>query len=213
MLRTFLLASALAAVASPAFAQQQQQAPPAVETMSRQQLRDEVARLRPYVANGGVSPFRPAGCTAAENRQFDFWLGQWDVSPTNAQNGMAVGTNTITLLDQGCVIMEDWRPFTGATGHSLNIYDPRDQKWHQTWVDANGLRTEYAGVFTDGAMYLDNMTGGVPQNAPAGTRVRMNYRALNADTVRQWGERFDPATNAWTVTWDLTYRRLPGSGG
>jgi hypothetical protein len=205
------LTAALLTLAAPAFAQQAPQPPPAVETLSRQQLRDEVTRLRGFVGNGGVQPARPAGCVAAENRQFDFWLGEWDVAPTGVQNGMIIAESTISLHDQGCVVMEYWRPFAGAHGHSLNIYDTTDQKWHQSWMDATGRRTEYAGVLVDGVMYLDNLSGGVPANAPAGARARMNYQQLNTDTVRQWGETLDPATNTWSVTWDLTYRRRAGT--
>jgi hypothetical protein len=195
-----------AALAGPALAQAPQQQPPAPETMSRQELRDEVTRLRGIVGGGAVRPQRPAGCTAPEHRQFDFWLGEWDVSPSGSTSGIIVAESTITLHDQGCVILEYWRPFRGAHGHSINIYDAADQSWHQTWADATGRRTEFRGTFHDGALYLDIL------NPPAGAdgqipRTRMNFQALNENTVRQWGEAFDAATNAWTVTWDLTYRR------
>ncbi|GAN00491.1 hypothetical protein U91I_04157 [alpha proteobacterium U9-1i] len=206
----FLLASA-AFTATPALAQQQAQQPPAVERMSRQDLRDEVTRLRGYVNNGAVQPSRPTGCVAAENRQFDFWVGEWDVSPTGVQNPMTIGENTISLHEQGCVIMEYWRPFAGPHGHSINSYDATDQKWHQTWADATGRRTEYGGTFQDGVMRLDMENPPPGPNGAAPQRQRMNFQALDANTVRQWGETFDPATNAWTVTWDLTYRRRPGT--
>lgn len=206
-----LLSLGLLALGSPVFAQSAGQAQlPAPENMSRQQLRDEVTRLRRMTQGGAVLPNRPEGCVASENRQFDFWLGEWDVSPSGSPTGAVVAESSISMHDQGCVMIEYWRPFNGAHGHSINIYDSTDQKWHQTWADATGRRTEYAGTFHDGAMYLDNLSGAGPGAAP-GARARMNFQALDPNTVRQWGENFDPATNAWTVVWDLTYRRRAGT--
>jgi len=37
---------------------------------------------------------RPAACTAPEHHQFDFWIGEWDVT---LPNGKAAGTT----LDDG----------------------------------------------------------------------------------------------------------------
>jgi hypothetical protein len=208
-MRTFaVVALSVAALAAPALAQtapQQPPQPPAVESLNRQQLRDEVTRLRAIVGSGAVRPQRPGGCTTPEHRQFDFWVGEWDVSPTG-NAAVVVAESTISMHDQGCVIMEYWRPFRGAHGHSLNMYDTADQKWHQTWMAASGLRSEYAGTFQNGGLYLDALTP-LPGTTPANARVRMNYQAIDANTVRQWGDQYDEATQTWNVTWDLTYRR------
>lgn len=203
---------ALVLLAAPAFAQTaapQPPQPPAADAMSRQQLRDEVTRLRAITQNNAVLPRRPAGCTSSESRQFDFWLGEWDVGPSGSTSGATIAESSITLADQGCVIIENWRPFGGAHGHSLNIYDPTEQHWHQSWMSAGPLRTEYRGAFTDGVMSLETLTP-VP-GVPEGARTRMNFQALDANTVRQWGDQFDEATQTWTVTWDLTYRRRAGT--
>jgi hypothetical protein len=211
-MRAVSLFAFVLSLASPALAQTAAQSPqpPAVENMSRQALRDEVTRQRRLTQNGAVMPQRPAGCTAAENRQFDFWLGEWDVSPSVATSGMIIAESTISLHDQGCVIMENWRPFASGHGHSLNIYDASDQSWHQVWMDATGRRTEYRGTFQDGVLRMDNLNPGPDQNGDP-QRLRMNFRALDANTVRQWGETFDAAANQWVVSWDLTYRRRAGS--
>ncbi|MEZ5995204.1 MAG: hypothetical protein R3C25_05575 [Hyphomonadaceae bacterium] len=209
-LRPLAAALVLSALPALAAAQQQAQQPPEPSTMSRQQLREEVTRLRGLVQGRAVLPQRPAGCVSPESRQFDFWIGEWDVSPSGSTTGATVAESSITSRDQGCVIMEEWRPFGGGHGHSINNYDADAQRWHQTWVDSTGRRTEYAGTFENGVMYLDDVAGTGPGATP-GQRARMNYQALDANTVRQWGETLDPATNTWTVTWDLTYRRRAGT--
>lgn len=40
-------------------------------------------------------------CSSQEHRQFDFWLGEWDVT----QKGKPAGTSRITAILGGCVLM------------------------------------------------------------------------------------------------------------
>jgi hypothetical protein len=203
MIRALAIVLALSAVPLHAVAQTQPQ--PSEERMSRQDLRDEVARLRGIVQGRAVLPRRPPGCASAESRQFDFWLGEWDVSPTGSTSGVTVAESSITLADQGCVIIEHWRPFGGAHGHSINVFDASDSKWHQTWADATGRRTEYAGVLdAEGVLRFDNL-------GPEPERRRMSFQRLDENAVRQWGERYDEASQAWVSEWDFTYRRRTGT--
>lgn len=197
------LAAATAAGAQPALT------PPDTAKMDRAALESEIRTLRQLTANGAVVKQRPAGCTAPENRQFDFWLGEWDVSSTGTT--ALVAESSITLADQGCTILEHWRPFQGASGHSINGYDAVAKEWKQTWIDATGRITPYAGTMQGGTMYMDDH-GSQPQANPKFTKRRMNFRPVDAGTVRQWGESWDSEKQAWVVTWDLTYHRRGGSG-
>lgn len=177
---------------------------PEPSTMSRSDLEREVTSLRNMLTRGAVRPSRPAGCTEAAHRQLDFWLGEWDVSPERVAE-LVVAESSITLMDQGCVVFEEWRPLVGAHGRSTNIFDVNDQHWHQTWVSAAGRRTEYRGQFEDGAMRYNDVT------EPANGRFRMTLQQVDANTVRQWSERFDEATNNWLHLGGLIYRRRVGS--
>ncbi|MDH3459056.1 MAG: hypothetical protein OER90_19620, partial [Gemmatimonadota bacterium] len=47
-------------------------------------------------------------CSAPEYRQFDFWLGTWNVE---TKDGKTAGTNHITQILNGCALREEW---TGA---------------------------------------------------------------------------------------------------
>jgi hypothetical protein len=164
-------------------------------------------RLRAIVHGRAVLPRRPGGCLSPESRQFDFWLGEWDVSPTGSTSGVTLAESSITAHDQGCVIIEHWRPFGGGHGHSINMYDAADGKWHQTWADANGLRTEFAGaVDSDGVLRFD-MLGSVQ---PLGRR-RMNFQRIDENTVRQWGDRAPDGGVEFVIEWDFTYRRRAGT--
>jgi hypothetical protein len=207
MRSALLLALALGWAAN-ATAQQAQASPPDPARMSRRALEAEVMAARPYIQNGGVNAARTPGCSAPEARQLDFWVGEWDVSPPGS--AMVVAESTIRAVDQGCSILEEWRPFAGAGGHSISSYDRNDSSWHQEWVDGTGQRTVFKGSLVDDAMRLDNLSP-PPQGAPANLRRRMNYQQIDANTVRQWGERFDETTQQWVVAWDFTYRRRAGT--
>ena len=45
----------------------------------------------------------PLPCRQDEFRQFDFWLGMWEVS---TPDGTVAGTNEITSEENGCLILE-----------------------------------------------------------------------------------------------------------
>lgn len=68
-------------------------------------------------------------CSAPEYHQFDFWIGNWDVT---TPDGKPVGTNLVRQILDGCVIEENWSGTTGGDGKSFNIYFARDRRWHQT---------------------------------------------------------------------------------
>ncbi len=187
---------------------QPQPPPPDPASMARADLEAEVKKLRGLALAGAVARQRPTGCTTVDQRGFDFWLGEWDVSATGSTD--LVAESSITLHDQGCAIVESWRPFQGASGHSINGYDVVAKQWSQTWIDATGRVTHYAGPVHDGTLAMD-----VIDSAPAFggkfTRNRMNFRPVDANTVRQWGEGYDPSKQAWVTSWDLTYRRRAGA--
>jgi len=142
-------------------------------------------------------------CEAPEHRAFDFWLGQWDVYVTGGDQ--LAGRSTIASEDRGCVITERWEsaraPFSGR---SLNIYDRAERQWVQVWMDSQGDITRFAGGATPGGMIL-TAPNDVSPGMPAPHFTRMTF-TRNADgTVRQHGEA-SPDGEAWTTTYDFTYR-------
>ena len=59
------------------------------------------------------------GCTSAPYRQFDFWLGRWDVFSGTT----LAGTNEVKSRVDGCVVEENWTSAGAGRGRSLNAYD------------------------------------------------------------------------------------------
>ena len=134
-----------------------------------------------------------------EFRQFDFWIGEW--LPKNAQ-GVTVGTSSIQLILSSCIIFENWETPVSA-GKSFNLYDVRDGKWHQTWVDNRGLMTHYVGGLVDGKMVLDSES---TQNGQK-TIARMTFSKLPNGDVRQHGENSTDDGKTWTTSFDFIYVR------
>ena len=134
-----------------------------------------------------------------EFRQFDFWIGEW--LPKNAQ-GVTVGTSSIQLILSSCIIFENWETPVSA-GKSFNVFDVRDRKWHQTWVDNRGLITHYVGGLVDGKMVLDSES---VQNAVK-TIARMTFSKLDNGDVRQHGENSTDGGKTWTTSFDFIYVR------
>ncbi|MDI1241716.1 MAG: tetratricopeptide repeat protein [bacterium] len=135
-----------------------------------------------------------------EFRQFDFWIGEW--LPKNVQ-GVTVGTSSIQLILSNCIIFENWETPVSA-GKSFNVFDVRDGKWHQTWVDNKGLMTHYVGGLVDGKMVLDSES---VQNGVK-TIGRMTYSKLDNGDVRQHGENSTDGGKTWTTTFDFIYVRV-----
>ena len=51
-------------------------------------------------------------CQAAEYRQFDFWVGEWDVVTTEGHN--PAGSSSVQLILDQCALLENWNG--GGTG-------------------------------------------------------------------------------------------------
>lgn len=95
----------------------------------------------------------PLDCMqSAPHRQFDFWLGEWEVRDGEGKLG---GHNRITAVQKGCALEEQWRSVRGGSGQSLNYYDPGSGQWRQLWLDAGASIIDIAGGMEDGSMVLE----------------------------------------------------------
>ena len=147
-------------------------------------------------------PQKVAPCRASEYRQFDFWVGDWDV---HSPGGPSVGHNLVTLEQDGCLIVEHWTSLTGGnTGTSFNYFDVRDKKWHQLYIDNSGNAGNFpamAGNFVDGKMTLitDETQTAV---------FRWTWYQLGSGKVRQMAEQSNDGQKTWKIIWDSQYEKV-----
>ncbi|HET7520011.1 MAG TPA: hypothetical protein VFK61_00570 [Candidatus Limnocylindria bacterium] len=134
---------------------------------------------------------------AAQRRAFDFWLGEWEV---RGPAGRLLGHNRITALFDGAAIREEWTGAGGVQGTSLNCYSAATDRWHQTWVDADGDLLLLDGGPQDGGMVMEGVTGS--------TRHRISWTPLpEGDGLRQhWETREEDGD--WQTAFDGRYSRV-----
>ncbi len=150
------------------------------------------------------APLPPASqqvCSTEEHAQFDFWVGEWEVHPNGTQNVLA--RSRVERLYNGCAVRENWMPFSGNSGGSLNSYDPKTNRWHQTWIGSAPGRVEFVGGAVGMTMVL---TGVWPSPASPHQLIRMTYTPNDDGTVRQHGEASTDHGVSWQTSFDLIYR-------
>lgn len=147
---------------------------------------------------------KPCASTV-ENRQFDFWLGEWRVVTTQGET--PAGDSKIELILGDCVIQENWISGgnIGYSGKSYNIYNTALKRWEQYWVDNAGGNIFFYGGLKDGVM--DYWTDEIPQ--PDGKRLKrhLQFIKLNPDTIRQFSRGSNDDGKTWFVEYDFTYNR------
>ena len=147
----------------------------------------------------------PASATEAGDpsprRQFDFWVGTWDVF---GPDGKKAGENTIELQLDGNLLVESWRGAGGGEGRSMNYWDPAKQRWVQVWVDRGGGVIPTEGGFEDGAMRL---TG--THVLPSGEvrAFRMTFTPKPDGKIHQFIEESTDDGKTWSTWFDGIYVR------
>ena len=147
-----------------------------------------------------AQPALAAPCDAAPFREFDFWLGEWQV---HTPDGKLAGTNRIEREYNGCVIHEHYTTGHGYSGESLNSYDAPRKRWHQTWVDSAGTLLTLEGQLVDGKMVLEGQTVGHDGQV---TRHRITWTPNANGSVRQLWESTG-ANGAWGIAFDGAYTK------
>jgi len=135
-------------------------------------------------------------------RQFDFWLGEWDLSW--GVDGRA--TNSVYLDFDGRVIVEsfDGRPSLELQGMSVSSFDEGEDCWKQTWVDNKGNYLAFRGGLCDGVM--DLRTEKVVQGRRA--TLRMRWFEIAEDSLQWAYERSEDGGRSWETLWRVAYVRV-----
>jgi hypothetical protein len=146
-------------------------------------------------------------CAAAAFRQFDFWVGSWDVADSN---GKPAGRNEISLEQLDCVVIERWRSVNGGTGMSMNYYDPKSQRWTQHWVGL-GLILTMTGELRGREMVLEGPLQNVRDRRV--TILRGTWTPLPDGGVRQHFVESADGGRTWSEWFDGYYRRATSTAG
>jgi len=148
---------------------------------------------------------RTKACSTPEHRALDFWVGEWDVRGVKQKPGAPPSHSRISLVEGGCVVLEEYTTPSGYSGRSLNAYDPERKRWEQFWVDNMAGVHHYIGQARDGNMYYEAESVRFPE-LPQPVKVKMTFFNKGPDEVRQLIEQSTDGTS-FTTLYDLTYRR------
>jgi tetratricopeptide (TPR) repeat protein len=139
-----------------------------------------------------------------ENRQFDFWIGEWNVTTT--QGGVPAGTSKIDLILEDCVVLENWQSLNNPyAGKSYNTYNQALKRWEQYWVDNVGGNIFFYGGLKDGIM--DYYTDETLQPGNAKLKRHLQFIPMGHDKVRQFSQGSADGGKTWQVEYDFTYDR------
>ena len=147
------------------------------------------------------APKPPPPCSTPEYRQFDFWLGRWEVT---SPKGQAQGTNEITREMGDCVLHEHWVGSQGGSGESFNTYDRTRGVWHQTWVDAQGTLLLLEGGLRGPDMVME---GELPGAGGKPVRQRITWSPKPGGEVHQHWETSPDRGTTWATAFYGIYRR------
>lgn len=151
----------------------------------------------------GASSFAASPCDGPEYKQFDFWLGEWEVKG-GPKLDTPVGKNTIAKVSSGCALSEHWVNSKGQDGHSLNTYEPSTRQWTQFWVGSDGVVLRLQGGVKDGVM---RMEGTLPGPKGGVQQQRISWTPKPDGSVIQRWETSDDDSKTWQVSFVGVYRR------
>ncbi len=141
-------------------------------------------------------------CDSDAHRQFDFWVGEWDVYKYGTDT--IVGQNTIRSILNGCVVEENWTSATGWKGKSFNTYNPADSTWNQVWVDQSGNTYHFSGRREGNVMKLAGKATSKGQHI----LFEMSYYfEPEKGTVRQLWKMSKDDGESWQLAFDGLYRK------
>jgi tetratricopeptide (TPR) repeat protein len=132
-------------------------------------------------------------------RQFDFWVGEWDVFVS----GQKAGYNNVKSLQNGCIIEENWEGGSGERGQSFNFFNPVTGKWHQSYMSNRAGNWMMDGEYKDGQLRFE----GHIYSPQGDVLVHMTFFNLEPGKVRQTAETSSDGGKTWTNIWDGLYVR------
>ncbi len=150
---------------------------------------------------------RPNPCTAPQQKQFDFWLGEWDITwPSQGGETPGHGTNNVKRIMDECIVQENFvsQDASNLRGTSVSVYDPRSNHWKQTWVDNQGSYLDFVGEYKDGQMILQRQATGKDGKL---FLQRMVWKNISSNEFDWSWESSEDDGKTWQVNWPIHYKR------
>jgi hypothetical protein len=146
----------------------------------------------------GFAATDPYSCAAnSENRQLDYWLGNWKIGADGSSDN---ARSAVTLSLDKCLVVENWDGGRGHRGQNVFGYSADDKSWYGMFADNEGR----VHVFTSGKVASGVAEFAGASRGPHGENVmnRVKVTKLSPDKVEQTWEK----SNDRGATWKLVFR-------
>ena len=158
-----------------------------------------VTAMAAQTATSPATP-KPAPCTAPEYKQFDFWVGDWDVYDIDKPDQVVARGKVDRILD-GCVLQEDYQQNDGLKGQSFNNYDASRKIWHEHWVTNRGTMLMFEGTMQSGEMVMNAIYRRDGQDV----QVRDTWKIVDGG-VRETAVKSSDGGKTWGPMFDMIFR-------
>ena len=143
-----------------------------------------------------------SACETSQYQEFDFWLGQWEV---NSASSKQTSHNTITKINNGCGLLEEYTTAKGYQGKSLNIFDVQIQLFYHTWIDNTGYLLRLSGSMEGSSMVMSGETRGKKDKLILN---RITWTPIQNGDVRQHWQISNDNGKTWETAFDGLYHKV-----
>jgi len=154
--------------------------------------------------------FSQAPCTDERVNQFDFWVGEWELSWPGGQAGTPEGVtgkgrNHVSKTLGGCTVEENFSTADSSfVGRSWSVFNPQTELWQQTWVDNSGGYLLFTGKFENESMELRTS---VREQGDKKIVSRMVFENISPNSFDWNWQRSTDGGETWTDIWNIRYSR------
>jgi hypothetical protein len=170
------------------------------------------AAPQPTAAPAPAAPAAAASpCALPEMRQFDFWVGEWElVSRFRRPDGTWTderATDSVHPVLNGCALYQDWKGTVAGEplhGVSLTSYAPDRHQWQQAWSDDSGPSLyDFTGGMEGDRMVLSRQ---VTVDGKSAVR-RQVFQNIQPDAFDWAYEQSLDSGKSWAPLWTIRYTR------
>ncbi len=150
---------------------------------------------------------QPARATPTPAELFDFWVGDWVVTWTNANGSPGQARNRVSKILDGRVIEEAFEGDPAVAprllGRSLSVLDSSGV-WRQAWADNQGGFFALTGSVDGDSRYFSTEFRQVGEQRRG---KRMRFYDIRPDGFTWDWEGSNDGGRTWSLLWRLHYRR------
>ncbi|MGD8496138.1 MAG: hypothetical protein PVF05_08075 [Gemmatimonadales bacterium] len=192
-------------------------------TRSRQLFSCAAAAVLVLAASpAALAQHRDDWCPEPEARQFDFWLGEWDVQnhnrPPNGDRWFETGraTDRVYTVLGGCAVVEHWRgyafPQAGhIVGFSVRAWNPAAESWEAALLWPIGPNASF-GTPSGGADGDDLVLRNQFEGSDGSTVLsRLLFTDIDDDAFTWMNGISHDGGDTWQASWRMDFTRRPAT--